>query len=183
MRAIVVYESMYGNTHTIAEAVADGLRRSIPDVAVMPVGKASAELVGSADVVIVGAPTHVHGMSRPSTRAAAVEAAHKPDAVLSLDADAQSLGVRDWLAVIGPSTALAAAFDTRMPGPPAFTGRASHGIDRQLRQHGFSRVVPPESFIVDKQNNLLTGETDRARDWGIALAAAVLGAAVLGARC
>ena len=176
MRAIVVYESMYGNTHTIAEAVADGLRRSTPDVAVVPVGKASAELMQSADVVVVGAPTHVHGMSRPSTRASAVEAANKPETQLTLDADAHGLGVRDWLAVIGPSTALAAAFDTRMPGPSAFTGRASHAIDRHLRRHGFGRIAAPESFLVDKQNHLLPGESDRAREWGNALAATVLGA-------
>jgi hypothetical protein len=174
MRAIVVYESMYGNTHTIAEAVAEGLGRSTADVSVVPVGRATAELMQSADVVVVGAPTPGDGLSRPSTRASAVEAAGKPETQLTLDADAHGLGVRDWLAVIGPSTALAAAFDTRVSGPSAFTGRASHAIDRHLRRHGFSRIMPPESFLVDKQNHLLPGEADRAREWGSALAATPL---------
>jgi hypothetical protein len=75
---------------------------------------------------------------------------------------------------MAPSTAQAAAFDTRMPGPSAFTGRASHAIDRHLRRHGFSRIAAPESFLVDKQNHLLPGEADRAREWGSALATTLL---------
>jgi hypothetical protein len=41
----------------------------------------------------------------------------------------------------------AAAFDTRLTGVPAFTGRASHGIAQQLRRHDFL-LAAPESFLV-----------------------------------
>ena len=43
MRALVVYESMYGNTHVVASNVADGLRYDY-EVTLVPVAKASAEL-------------------------------------------------------------------------------------------------------------------------------------------
>ena len=71
MQAVVVYESMYGNTHLIADAIGAGLRTAF-DVSVIPVSHASAAVLNGADLVVVGGPTHVHGMSRASTRKAAV---------------------------------------------------------------------------------------------------------------
>ncbi len=67
MRAVVVYESMYGNTHHVAEAIGSGLAEGF-DVAVVPVAEAGQEMIDDADLVIVGGPTHAHGMSRESTR-------------------------------------------------------------------------------------------------------------------
>ena len=74
----------------------------------------------------------------------------------------------------------AAAFDTRIDAPAALTGRASKGIAKRLRRCGFSLVVEPESFLVDKHNRLVDGEEERARAWGAALAATTLGAHAAG---
>ena len=60
MRALVVYESMYGNTHVIAEAIARGLRPAYA-VQVVSVAEARYEQVGRYDLVVVGGPTHAHG--------------------------------------------------------------------------------------------------------------------------
>jgi hypothetical protein len=57
-------------------------------------------------------------------------------------------GIRDWLKRIGDGHALAAAFDTRINGVAAFTGRASRGIDKLLKAHGYNIVAPPESFLI-----------------------------------
>src|SRR5205809_585618 len=89
MKAVVVYESMYGNTHLIAEAVAEGLRDGADAVVVVPVGEASAQVLADADVVVVGGPTHVHGLSRENTRRAAIDAAQKEGSELELDPDAE----------------------------------------------------------------------------------------------
>ena len=53
MRALVVYESMYGNTHVIAEAIARGLRPAYA-VQVVSVAEARYEQVGRYDLVVVG---------------------------------------------------------------------------------------------------------------------------------
>ena len=87
MKVVIVYESMYGNTHHVANTIGAGLR-GVADVAVVPVEQASEELVDTADLLVVGGPTHVHGMSRPSTRKAAVEALAKNEA-LELDPEAE----------------------------------------------------------------------------------------------
>ena len=72
MRALVIYESMYGNTHLIADAIAAGLAEADAAVETVPVGAATPDRLASAELVVVGGPTHIHGMSRASTRKAAV---------------------------------------------------------------------------------------------------------------
>jgi Flavodoxin domain len=169
MRALVIYESMYGNTHQIAEAIAEGL--GLPDgVEVLPVAGVTQSMVAQADIVVVGGPTHVHGMSREKTRQAAVEAAAKPGKGLHLDPGSAGVGLRDWFETLGMVSGMAAAFDTRTTGPVVFTGHAAPGIAKMLRQHGLEVIVEPESFLVDKHNQLLPGERGRALVWGENLA-------------
>jgi flavodoxin len=142
MRALVVYESVHGNTQIIAASIADGLR-STHEVTLVPVAEATPGLVTDADLVVVGGPTHMHGMWH---------------------------GIRDWLeAVTGGHGITAAAFDTRFNVIPALTGPASHGIARLLRRHGFRLLANPESFLIGQGNTLLDGEASRARQWGAAL--------------
>lgn len=171
MRAVVVYESMYGNTHRVAEAIGAGLKTAF-DVSVVPVAQASAAVLADADLIVVGGPTHAHGMSRAATRKAADEAARKPGSGLTVEPGALGSGLREWFGALGEYQAKAAAFDTRMHGPAIFTGRASLGVTRQLRTHGFHVVAKPESFLVTKQNLLDPEETARARAWAAKLAGA-----------
>jgi hypothetical protein len=172
MRAVVVYESMYGNTHQIADAIGAGLGTAF-DVSVVPVSQAGPAALAGADLLVVGGPTHVHGMSRAATRKAAAEAAGKPASSLTVEPDAVGPGLREWFGSMGRYQARAAAFDTRMHGPATLTGRASKGVTRLLRAHGFDVVVKPESFLVTKQDRLAPDEIIRARAWGTRLAADV----------
>lgn len=174
MRAIAVYESMYGNTHQIAEAMAEGLSTAA-ETEVVSVHDATRERVETADLVVVGGPTHTHGLSHDSTRRAAIEAAEEPEADLEVDPDAAGAGIREWLEALGPIDGGAAAFDTRRDLAPVLTGRASKGIAKQLRRHGLELVVEPESFLVTKETHLEPHEIERARAWGQHLAEQALG--------
>ncbi len=167
MNAVIVYESMYGNTHLIAEAIAEGLR-AYGEATVAAVHEVDGELVRNADVLVVGGPTHAHGMSHAATRKGAIEAAEKPGADLDLDADpdAYGVGLREWFGSVGDLPMKAAAFDTRFEMPATLTGRASKGIARKLRHHGATMIADPESFFVTKANQLEPDEDDRARAWG-----------------
>jgi hypothetical protein len=176
MRAVVVYESMFGNTRQIADAIGTGLAEAaeaVCIVSVIPVAQAGPEQIKETDLVVVGGPTHVHGMTRASTRQGAAKMAEQADSGVKLEPGALAEGLRDWLDELGKRKvhAKAAAFDTRMHGSAAFTGRASKGISRALRHHGYELVADPESFIVTKENALEPGEEDRARLWGAKLAA------------
>ena len=173
MKALVVYESMYGNTHLIAEAIGDGMRDRA-DVIVVPVGEATAAVLQDVDLVVAGGPTHAHGLSRPESRTAAVKAAEKPESTLEVDPDAEGPGLREWFTAIGDHAMKAAAFDTRFDLPAAITGRASKGIARSFRKHGFTVVAEPESFFVTKQTHLEPDEEARAREWGAGLVASMV---------
>jgi len=170
MHAIVVYESMYGNTRHVAEAIARGIDDS-GTVRVVPVSSAEALSLGDFDLVVVGGPTHVHGMSRASTRHAADEAATASGGDLVMEPDSTSEGVREWLGSLSGMAGRAAAFDTRLDAAPLLTGRASKGIAKLLRAAGFELVAEPESFLVDKDTHLLAEEEQRAEAWGAGLAA------------
>lgn len=166
MRAVVVYESMFGNTHVVADHIARGLRASSDDVVVVPVAEATPELITGADLVVVGGPTHMHGMSSEKSRKSAKDRADEDDD-LDLDPDAEGPGLSDWFdAMPDGSGRSGIAFDTRVEGPPLLTGRAGKGISRRLKRHGYHLVAEPESFLVDKANQLLDGEADRAAQWG-----------------
>ena len=160
MRARVVYESMFGNTQAIAQAVADGLAESM-SVELEEVGSAAADIGGNVDLLVVGGPTHAFGMSRERTRESAVVQAAGD--VVSADE-----GLREWLgALTGGSRAIAAAaFDTRID-KPRMPGSAAHGAEKRLRRLGFRVLIPAASFYVtDTSGPLVDGERERARRWG-----------------
>ena len=171
MRSLVVYESMYGNTHLVAEAIARGLRSAGP-VQVASVADARYENVHRYELVVVGGPTHAHGMSRPETRQSAIIASSREvDNLQHLEPDAGGMGLRAWLDMLGLCDGHAAAFDTRLHAHALLTGKASKGIAGMLYNHGFHLVAEPNSFLVDRHHHLLAGEEEQAERWGAGLAA------------
>jgi Flavodoxin len=164
MRAIVVYESIYGNTRAVAEAIAAGLG----EVEVLAVGKAAA--LGP-DLLVVGGPTHMHGIATARSRQMAVAAAQEDGDAHVEPGAAEGPGLRGWLRDL-PHTdrARAATFDTRLDRSPWLTGIAARGIARRLQRHGYD-IVGSQSFIVqDAEGPLERGELVRARAWGEELA-------------
>jgi hypothetical protein len=180
MRALIVFESMFGNTHEVADRIAQGMRPAL-EVEVVPADWVPALAPGSVDLLVVGAPTHVHGLPRVATRNSA-QAMVVDHPELHLDVAAAGPGVRDWLAGLADvSGVAAAAFDTRMDMSRLLSGSAARSIARRLRHHGFRLVGDPTSFLVDHENHLSEGESSRAEAWGGWLALQVAGA-VSGAR-
>lgn len=159
MRALVVYESAWGNTRQVATAIGSGLR---PHVATEVVDVADAPSAAHLDVdlVVLGGPTHAFGLSRPGTR----QDAHRKGATLVV------VGLREWLAAAQPLGCAAAAFDTHVRHPN-LPGSASGRAAKALRRLGCTLLLPPESFFVEGyEGPLLPGELDRAEEWGARLA-------------
>src|SRR5664280_2473877 len=77
MRAIVVYESMFGKTRRVAEAIADALR-DVMEVQLLRADTARDVGLEGTDLVVVGAPTHAWGMPRPGTRKGTPNYVRKP---------------------------------------------------------------------------------------------------------
>ena len=166
MSALVVYESMYGNTSSIARAIAEGIENTMP-VTVVNVNHASASSLLAIDLLVVGAPTHVHGLSGLNSRAAAICSASD---ALPLDVEAIGTGVREWLTGIETSARYFAAFDTRINMPRWITGAATPLISRLLRARGLEAITTPEGFLVTDETRLVSTEFARAKQWGRELA-------------
>jgi hypothetical protein len=164
MRALVVYESMYGNTARIARGIGDGLAGAGVEVSVVAVDDAGTEV--DVDLLVVGGPTHAHGMSSSSTRLTA-----QSDEENAFDDPTVGAGLRGWFHEIPAGDGRhAAAFDTRLQHAVLLTGSAAKGIAKRLSHHGFLVEHSPESFFVTKDNTLVDGEVERAEAWGATVA-------------
>jgi flavodoxin len=150
MHTLVLVDSEFGNTYRLAETIAGELRSAGQvDVINVRAPASESQLPTDLDMVIVGGPTQVHGVSKPLT---------------------------DYLDALPPrifANLACASFDTRVRGWPLLTGAASGGISKRLNKMGAHRVMPPESFLVaGKEGPLLDGELERARTWAKHLVAA-----------
>jgi len=164
MRALVVYESSFGNTGQVAHAVWEGMFSRVQDVALLDVGAAPRRLPPELELLVVGAPTQAFGMSRPATRADAQVQAGATEA-------RPTIGVREWLRDLVPpeSPVNAATFDTRIHSPHV-PGSAAVGAWRVLRRAHFQVAAEAESFwVMGIKGPLRDGELDRARSWGVGL--------------
>jgi flavodoxin len=159
-RALVVFESMFGNTQRIAEAVKQGLSSHLP-ADLLEVGTAPHALGEGVELLVVGGPTHAFGMSRPGTREDATQQAggHVVSA---------GIGLREWFSRLErtPGKVTVAAFDTRI-AKPRIPGSAARAAEKRLRKLGFRVAVASESFYVTgTAGPLVEGEEERARAWG-----------------
>lgn len=168
VRAVVVFESMYGNTEQVARAIAEGLAGHLP-VETVEVSSAP-ESVTEEVLLVVGGPTHAFSMSRARTRQDAAARASVPMV-------SPGSGVREWLERLTVSAGhpLAASFDTKV-ARPRLPGSAAGAIERALRDTGCRVVQPAEHFLVHGSNGpLQDGELDRARAFGEDLGALAAG--------
>jgi len=164
MKAIVVYESFWGNTAAVARAIGEGIGG---ETAVLTTDQATAEVVAEADLVVVGSP--VIGFALPLEKARQDLAAQVKKGVAPPDLSHPSL--RSWLAALRPGKGRFAAFETRIWWS---LGGATGAIERGLAKAGYTRGQKRERFIVQGgQGPLRDGELDRAKAWGARLAKAM----------
>jgi flavodoxin I len=140
MKALVVYDSVYGNTEEIAKAIGGAISG---DTKVVKPEGADLATFGTLELLIIGSP--IHG-GRPM-----------PELQNLLDRIPEQT-LKDIKV---------AAFDTRIPGKFAkIFGYAADRIADILVQKGGTLTTPPEGFIVKgKKGPLKEGELNRAATW------------------
>ncbi|PPD57863.1 flavodoxin family protein [Dehalogenimonas etheniformans] len=160
MKAIVVYESLWGNTEAIAHAIGDGLGSG---TRVMSTSEATPEVIKDADFLVVGSP--VMGFSVPNEKMiAGIQV--KPGSA-SVPPDLSQTPMRTWLDALAPGQKPFAAFETRVKGP---WGKATPVIEDSMKKLGYRKASEAQKFIVEgTQGPLKDGEIERARQWGAEL--------------
>ena len=150
MKALIIYDSRFGNTEKVARAIGEAIT-PLGEVRVVKVGDANASELSSIDFLIVGSPTHAGGATRV---------------------------IKEFLRKI-PANALknvrVASFDTRFSAKDKGLGtRIVLGIFRYaagriatiLEYKGGYLAAAPEGFIVeDSEGPLKKGELERAAIW------------------
>jgi len=155
MKAIVIYDSVFGNTRKIAEAIGKGLATGA-EVEVFQISEAKPERLKGLDFLVIGSPTRRFRPTPAITK-------------LLKDLPADSLrGIN------------VAAFDTRVKLSDIKSGffrfivdkggYAASTIAKQLQKKGGILVLPPEGFFVSGEEGPLNdGELERAEKWGMSL--------------
>jgi hypothetical protein len=162
--ALIVYESMFGNTERIARAIRDGLRHYVP-AETMPVNRAPDVVPADVRLLVVGGPTHAFSMSRLSTRQ---EACKEGDVVMPVE-----VGLREWLAALDradgrrPESLRVTTFDTRIAKVRRLPGSAARSAAKLLRRMGYRMLGTSESFFVNATTGPIRDvELERAERWG-----------------
>jgi flavorubredoxin len=163
MNAVVVYESHWGNTAAIAQAIADGIGSG---ARALNTDEATPEVVAGADLIVAGSPVIAFALPRDGSL---TQIAHDEKAPVPPDVSHQLL--RTWLDNLPVGRGFAAAFETRI----WWSLRGATGtIESKLKDAGYERLVPGERFIVaGGYGPLRDGELERARWWGTELAGAL----------
>jgi hypothetical protein len=165
MKAIVVYESLWGNTAAIAHAIAEGLGSG---ARALSTAEADCAAIAGTDLIVAGAPVHSMSLPTDQSRELARTGNIGPG---SAPPDLSHPKMRTWLDELPKGEAHAAAFDTRVN---AWYGRgAASKILRGLQRAGYQPVARARGFFVSghrlkptADGTLCAGEVERARQWG-----------------
>lgn len=166
MKAIVVYESHWGNTAAVARAIAEGLAHGAQALAT---DEATGSAMDGVDLIVCGAPVIAFSLAGGNARkqiAGDTKAPTPPDISHPL--------LREWLDALPHGAGSAAAFETRIWWSPR---GATGTIESKLRKAGYAKVAKGERFIVaGSYGPMKDGELERARAWGDELASLATGA-------
>jgi flavodoxin len=146
MNTVVVYDSQYGNTERIAQAIANTLRE-FGQAQAIRIDPAHPVSFHGVDLLILGSPTQ--GM-RPTPAMQALLETVSPASLSGL---------------------AVACFDTRFRGF-LWKNSAAPRMVKQLRMLGVEPIVPPESFFVKAmkaEGPLLPVEVERAASWSLSV--------------
>ncbi len=144
MKALIIYDSLYGNTGHIARAIGDGIGEEIQAVRI---DEAKPEELSFYDLLIVGSPTQGgrHTKTMQEFLGKIPDGAMKNVSVAAFDTRAKS----KWVKIFG---------------------YAAGRIGENLKAKGGNLILPPEPFYVQATRGpLMEGETERAAAWGKAI--------------
>jgi hypothetical protein len=161
MKAVVVYESLWGNTAAVARAIAEGIGDGAQ---ALSTAEATAEAVAGSDLIVAGSP--LLGFSLPNDQM--IDTIRTSPRSEPNPPDLSQPSMRAWLDGLARGSGRGAGFETRIWWSP---GSAAKAIAKRLERAGFAPAGKPAKFVVTGRTGpLKDGELERARAWGVELA-------------
>lgn len=163
MSALIITESLFGNTLAVAEAIARGIgdRLGPGRVRVVHASDAPMELPAGIELIVIGAPTHTLSLPNVGTRAAAIREG---------GSSSTALGIREWIEIARiPDGVAVATFDTAISSRVAL-GHAAQAATETLAERGVTAQTGPSFWVTGMEGPLADGELRRATEWGLELA-------------
>ena len=155
MKILIIYDSVYGNTEQIAQAIGKTLG-SQNEVEILRVGEVKLPQLTGLDLLIVGSPTQ---RFRPTTAITQFLGGIPKDGLKGVKIAA--FDTRLTISNINETPVL--AFFVRLSGSAAYAARP---IADRLKKSGGDLIVPPEGFYVKgMEGPLVEGELERAAEW------------------
>jgi len=164
MKAVVVYESLWGNTAAIARAIAEGIGS---EARAMSTAEATEAAIAGADLIVAGSPVIAFSLPTEQMR----ESIRTNPGNAPAPPDLSHPSMRSWLEGLPKGQGRSAAFETGLRFSP---GGATRAIGEGLERAGYREITKGERFIVKgRYGPLREGEVERARRWGARLTQAV----------
>jgi flavodoxin len=146
-KAIVVYESKYGNTKLVAEAIAEGMNQVLGQEAVVAkLNDVDLTQIDRFDTILVGSPNHIGGATR---------------------------GIRKFIDKLGKlnlEDKQGAVFDTYLAKD---FEKAVKKMEKQIGEKvpGLTLVAPGLSIMIDGMKGPITdGELSKCKEFGVKIA-------------
>jgi flavodoxin len=141
MKTLVIYDTMYGNTEIIADAIADAITG---DTKVIKASEAKPSDMNDIDLLIIGSPTQGGRQTKPVQ------------------------GFLDEISGNIKKDVKIAVFDTRVPAKwVKVFGYAAGKLEDFFKKEGVELIIPTEAFMVESAKGpLKEGELERAKAWG-----------------
>jgi flavodoxin len=161
VKAIVVYESLWGNTAEVARAIAEGIGGGTRAVST---SEATAAALAGADLVVAGAPILGFRLPTDDMRRSVLTTERRAPR----PADLSHPSMRAWLEGLPAGHGRFATFETGLWWSP---GGATKSIAEKMAAVGYEEVFKGRRFVVrGRYGPLRDGEVEKARSWGAELA-------------
>ena len=151
MKALVIYDSFFGNTEKIAQAIGEALS-SHGEVQVLKVSNAKPEHLAGLSLLVVGSPTRAF---RPSPAISSFLGGIPANGLQGVKVAAFDTGIS-----LQDANSAILSFFVKL------FGYAAKPIAAKLAKKGGALAIPPEGFFVKgSEGPLKEGELERAADW------------------
>lgn len=149
MRALLIYDSIFGNTEKVAKALSSGMREEGIEVDCMRANSVDIGTLGNYDMIVIGGPTHKVGLS---------------ETMKTFTKQLKKADVKNKLAF---------AYDTKYN--KRFAGSAANRIERRMKQYGMKIVMSHVSAVVlGREGPLEDGTEEKFKQIGGELARLVV---------